>query len=81
MADIIIIAPLANLLQRVDDFSGINFYILVLKLALLKIIAVLKTLICNIFFKSVYRVKVCRLSCAFGGMVCLKNEIVDGFPE
>ena len=22
-----------------------------------------------------------RLSCAFGGTVCLKTEIVDGFPN
>ena len=60
---------------------GFTFKNWVLKLAVLKRIAVLKTLICNIFFKSVYRVKVYRLSCAFGGTVCLKTEIVDGFPN
>ena len=75
MADIIIIAPLANLLQGVDDFSGIYFLILFLKLAVLKIIAALKTLICNIFFKSVNGVKVCRLSRAFGCTVCLKMKL------
>ena len=47
----------------------------VLKLAVPKRIAVLKTLICNIILKSVYRVKVCRLSCAFGGTVCLKIKL------
>ena len=57
---------------------GFTFKYWVLKLALLKRIAVLKTLICNIFFYSVYRVNVCRLSCEFGGTV-YKNEIVDGF--
>ena len=60
---------------------GFTFKHWVLRLVVLKRIAVLKTLICNIFLKSVYRVKVCRLSCAFGGTVCLKYEIVDGFPK
>ena len=60
---------------------GFTFKYWVLKLAVLKRIAVLRTLICNIFSKSVYRVNVCRLSCAFGGTVCVKNEIVDGFPK
>ena len=60
---------------------GFTFKYCVLKLAVLKRIAVLKTLICNIFFKSVYRVKVYRLSCAFGDTVCLKTETVDGFPN
>ena len=54
---------------------GFTFKYWVFKLAVLKKIAVLKTIICNILFKSVYRVKVCRLSCAFGGMVCLKMKL------
>ena len=52
---------------------GFTFKYWVLKLAVLKRIAVLKT-ICSIFFRSVYRVKVYRLSCAFGGVqavVCI----------
>ena len=60
---------------------GFTFKYWVLKLAVLKRIAVLKTLICNLFSKSVFRVKVYRLPCAFGGTVCLKTEIVDGFPN
>ena len=75
MADI---APLANLLQDVGDIAilvGFTFKYWVLKLAVMKRIAVLKTLICNIFFKSVYRVKVCWLSYAFGGTVCLKMKL------
>ena len=54
---------------------GFTFKYWVLKVAVLKRIAVLKTLICNVFFKSVYKVKVCRLSCAFSGTVCLKIKL------
>ena len=55
-------SPLSNDVE----YTGICVF----KLAVLKIIAVLKTL----------RVKVSKLSCAFGGTVCLK-VIVDGFQK
>ena len=74
MADI---ATLANLTyySALAILVGFTFKYWVLKLAVLKRIAVLKTLICNVFFKSIYKVKVCRLSCAFGGTVCLKIKL------